>query len=509
MALPATERLLVRAAKVLTLDERHPVIADGAVLVEGASIAGVGAYPEMRRAAPEAREIGGTAHWLLPGFVNAHYHNWRTFSMGAAPDAPLEQFLLRTSGFEIPAALDAEFQYLNTLVSAIQLVRAGVACTLDMTLTTDHRSMLRAYADLGLDVIYAPTTRTQLGYVYAPDAEFVATLPAALRARIDGQGLALTASYIDPDRYEREWLDLKAEFGGAVQFALAPDGPEWCTETELRRWRAVAERESACLHLHNSESPMELQWALKTRGQTMTEYLGAIGVLGPMVSCGHGVWYSQHDIELLAAAGVTTVHCPSSNLRLSNGIAPVADYAAGGMKVAIGTDGQGFSDTSDYLEELRLADLLQRTPGPATRTLAPRTLLEMATVNGARAFGRERTGTLAAGSAANLVLLDAERMTRPYAWPGHDPHAVVVQRARAEHVDAVISRGRVLMERGQVLTVDATDAERRLRDLYQFIWRSQSSQRQALIDALEPHVMGFYESWVDLPTTPRYGYNRL
>jgi len=179
------------------------------------------------------------------------------------------------------------------------------------------------------------------------------------------------------------------------------------------------------------------------------------------------------------------------------------------MNVAIGTDGQGFSDTSDYLEELRLADLLQRTPGPATRALAPRALLEMGTVNGARAFGRERTGTLTAGSVASLVLLDADRMTRPYAWPGHDPHALVLQRARADHVDTVISRGRVLMEQGQVLTVDATRAEQRLRDLYQIIWSSQSSERQALIDAVEPHVMGFYDSWIDLPTVPRYGYNRI
>lgn len=501
-------RLLVRAAKVLTLDPQRPVIDDGAVLTSGESITAVGSYAELREASAGAREMGGPSFWLLPGFVNAHYHNWRTFSMGATPDGPLEQFMLRMSGFEVPSELEAEFSYLNTIVSAIQLVRSGVACTVDMPYATNHAPILNAYHALGLDLIYAPTIRTQLGYVYADDAEFLATVPADLRARVEGRGLGLTGSYLDPERYWQDWLTLKEAHGERVQFVIAPDGPEWCSETQLKLWRDRADREAACLHLHNSESPMEMQWALKTRGQTMTEYLASIGFLGPTVSCGHGVWYTQHDIELLAAAGVTTVHCPSSNLRLSNGIAPVADYLAGGMHVAIGTDGQGFSDTSDYLEELRLADLLQRTPGLSTRSLPARTLLEMATVHGARAFGRAKTGVMQPGHSANLTLLDAAAMTRPYAWPGHDPHRVILQKARAAHVDTVISRGRILLEGGRITTVDEDDIESRLRALYTEIWAAQSPQRQAILDALEPHVMRFYDHWADIGVASRYSYNR-
>ncbi len=508
MGATAPTRFLVRAAKVLTLDPRQPVIDDGAVLVAGESITHVGPYAELRDAAAGACEIGGPSFWLMPGFVNAHYHNWRTFSMGATPDGPLERFMLHMSGFEIPAALEAEFSYLNTLVSAIQLVRSGVACTMDMPLTANHRPILDAYEALGIDLIYAPTIRTQLGYVYADDDSFLATLPADLRARVDGRGLGLTGGYLDPEQYWREWLELKAERGARVQFVIAPDGPEWCSEEQLKSWRVRADREGACLHLHNSESPMEMQWALTTRGQTMTEYLAGIGFLGPMVSCGHGVWYSQHDIELLAAAGATTVHCPSSNLRLSNGIAPAADYLAGGMNVAIGTDGQGFSDTSDYLEELRLVDLLQRTPGPATRALPARTILQMATSNGARAFGRTGTGSLAAGNTANLTLLDAGAMTRPYAWPGHDPHATILQRARAAHVDTVVSRGRILLEGGRIVTLDEDEAEQRLRALYEAIWAAQSPERRTILDALEPHVMGFYDAWAGTDLPPRYAYNR-
>lgn len=508
MLVSAQTHLLVKAGKILTLDPQQPVIDDGAVLISDDKIAAVGRYSDLRAAAGGAREIGGANFWLLPGFVNAHYHNWRTYSMGAAVDAPLERFMLRMSGFEIPSELDDEFSFLNTLVSAIQLVRSGVSCTMDMPLTSNHRPILNAYAALGLDLIYAPTIRTQHGYVYEDDEVFLSSLPASLRKKVHGLGLGLTGGYLDPDSYWQDWLMLRSEYGHDVQFVIAPDGPEWCSRALLKLWRDRAESEGACIHLHNSESPMEMQWALQTQGQTMTEYLSSIGFLGSNVSCGHGVWYSKHDVELLASVGATTVHCPSSNLRLSNGIAPVAEYLDAGMNVAIGTDGQGFSDTSDYLEEIRLADFLQRTPGLLTRALPARKLLEMATINGAKAFGRTETGVLRAGQAANLVLLDATAMTRPYVWPGNDPHSIVVQRARAAHVDTVISRGRVLLECGRIVTIDEQDIEKRLNTLYEQIWSAQSSERKNLLDLLEPHVMDFYKQWTHKPVPPGYSYNR-
>ncbi len=498
---------LIRGARVLTLDPAQPLIEDGAVLVRDDRIVAAGRFENLRHEPQIEHTLGDADAWVLPGFVNAHYHNWRTFSMGATPDAPLELFLLRLSGFEIPAPLEPEFAYLNTLVSACQLVRSGVALTMDMALSANHPPMIQAYLDLGLDLIYAPTARTRLGYVYTDDDEFLGTLPPDLRERIAGQSLGLTGGYISPPDYWRNWLDLLEQFDGRVQLAIAPDGPEWCSTDELMLWRERASRYGACLHLHNSESPMEMQWALRTRGQTMTEYLAQIGFLGADVSCGHGVWYSDRDIELLAGARASSVHCPSSNLRLSNGIAPVASYLRGGVNMAIGTDGQGFSDNSDFLDELRLADLLQRTPGPDTDALQARTWFEMATQNGAAAFGRHDTGALRAGNIANLLVLDGEAMQDPYLWPGHDPYACVLQRARAAHVDTVISRGRTIVREGRVTTVDEPAIKARLRSLYQEIWRAQRPDRRALVAALETPVRRFFDAWRDLPVQARYRYN--
>src|SRR5437868_5707153 len=185
-------RTLIRGAQVLTLDPGRPVIPDGAVLVDGDRIIGVDTYEALRQSPGIEQEWGTDDTWVLPGFVNAHYHHDRVFSMGL-PDSPLELWLLRGSGLEAPdPEVEEEFNYLNTLVSAIQLVRSGVTLTMDMAWPTNHRPVIQAYLDLGLDLIYAPAMRSQNGYVYGPDDKFLATLPADLRQSIAGQGLGLT-----------------------------------------------------------------------------------------------------------------------------------------------------------------------------------------------------------------------------------------------------------------------------------------------------------------------------
>jgi 5-methylthioadenosine/S-adenosylhomocysteine deaminase len=504
-------RTLIHGAKVLTLDPERPVIPEGAVLVEGDRIVGVDTYEMLRRSPGIEQEWGTDDTWVLPGFVNAHYHHDRTFSMGLL-DSPLELWLLRGSGLDAPdPEVEEEFNYLNTLVSAIQLVRSGVTLTMDMAWPANHRPVIQAYLDLGLDLIYAPVLRSQNGYVYGSDEEFLATLPAELRQRVAGQGFGLTGIYKSADPYFETWAELNAEFGDRIQLVIAPDGPEWCSETELRQAAQRAAADGACLHLHNTESPLECQWALRTRQQTMTEYLAEIGFLGPNVSSGHGVWYSERDIELLVAHGVVTVHNPSSNLRLGNGIAPVSAYMAAGMTVALGTDGQGLTERSNFLEEMRLAAYLQRIPSavfPARDPWAPglpaRTVFEMATINGAKAFGRENIGQLKTGYRADLVLLNAKRLAMPYLWPGHDPYAMVLQKAEPDHIDTVISRGRVLLDAGQILTVHEANVTKRLQALYEAIWKKQDGKRQALLRELEPFFFQFFQPWHKQPTPTRW-----
>jgi 5-methylthioadenosine/S-adenosylhomocysteine deaminase len=500
-------RTLIRGSKVLTLDPRQAVIEDGAVLLEDDRIVAVDSFEVLKNTADVQQEFGGDETWLFPGFVNAHYHHDRVFSMGIA-DVPLELWLLRASGLDFPSPeLEAEFNYLNTIVAAIQLVRSGVTLTMDMSWPNDHQPVIQAYLDLGLDLIYAPTMRSQNGYVYEADEQFLKMLPAALQSRIADQGLGLTGSYFPANTYFKIWEELQAKFGDRIQLVIACDGAEWCSEDELRLAAKRAASARACIHLHNSESPLERQWALRTKNKTMTGYLASIGFLGPNVSCGHGVWYSDNDVQLLTEHGVSTVHCPTSNLRLGNGIAPVASYQHRGMTVALGTDGEGLTDRSKFLDEMRLAAYLQRIPSaihpapePWSRGLTAHTVFEMACVSGAKAFQREKIGRLQAGYRADLVLLNAKRMASPFLWPGHDPYTAILQKAEPEHIDMVLCRGRVLLDKGNIITVDEGKLTQRLQALYEDLWKKHNPKRQALIREIEPFFFSFYKPWQEQPT---------
>jgi 5-methylthioadenosine/S-adenosylhomocysteine deaminase len=160
---------------------------------------------------------------------------------------------------------------------------------------------------------------------------------------------------------------------------------------------------------------------------------------------------------------------------------------------------------------MRLAAYLQRIPSgvfpardPWSRGLPASVVFEMATINGARAFRREGIGRLQPGYRADLLLLNAKRLGTPYLWPGHDPYAAVLQKAEPDHLDMVISRGRVLLDGGRMVTVDEALVTRKLRSLYETIWKKQDRQRQALVRELEPFFFRFFQPWQELPTPMRW-----
>jgi 5-methylthioadenosine/S-adenosylhomocysteine deaminase len=176
------------------------------------------------------------------------------------------------------------------------------------------------------------------------------------------------------------------------------------------------------------------------------------------------------------------------------------------MTIALGTDGEGLTDRSSFLDEMRLAAYLQRIPSavfpapdPWTRGLSAGTVFEMATVNGAKAFRREGIGRLKSGYRADMLLLNAQRMAEPYLWPGHDPYAAVLQKAQPDHFDMVIGRGRVLLDKGRIATVDEETVTRKLQSIYDTIWKKQDGQRQGLVRELEPYFFAFFKPWQKEP----------
>ena len=215
--------------------------------------------------------------------------------------------------------------------------------------------------------------------------------------------------------------------------------------------------------MHLLETPYQKVWVDRTFGRSIVAVLDEWGAIDERLTCAHSVWLTDADIELLGRRGACVSHNPSSNLRLQSGIARVPDLLAHGVTVGIGLDGMGFL-SHDLFAEMRLATALGRPPGLDTPTIDSRTVFQLATTGGTRAaLARSDLGVLEAGRPADLVVLDATRLT-PYTAIPRDPVDLVVWRGRPELVETVVVAGETLVDGGRPTRADPDDVARRLND---------------------------------------------
>lgn len=509
------DRILITADWIIPVD-RSP-IKDGAILIEDSQIIAVDRRNNLEDVENITRKLGGQGTWVMPGFINTHYHNGRSFQMGFSEE-PGETGLFRT--FSQGGFSDIEqartFSYLNTLVSATQLIKSGITTTIDMawggkSTGIEHDFAIKAYTNLGLSIVFAPIARDRAAYVYGDDDEFLAMLPAKLAQQIKNADLG-QSDKIAAEDYIEEWSDLRSGFANDLtHLIVALDGPVWCSDElsiKLSNW---AIKQGCPLHMHNAESKLEVDWALNQLGKTSTRHLYDLNILVPHTSFAHGTWLSEEDIELCVDKGITIAHTPSSDLHWYCGIAPIAVYLMAGMNVSIGTDGSGFSEDHDFLTEMRIASLLQRVPGDLDWPgLKPDEAIKMATINGAKAFGlEERIGTITPGKRADLILLDGDRLRGKLVNPLHDVQDVLIQRGKTEHVMTVIVAGKILLEDGKITPVNEEEAVIELRGYYEVLWNMKDEHREKIIGEGLKYVRDYFKPWETKQYPPRYRFNRI
>jgi 5-methylthioadenosine/S-adenosylhomocysteine deaminase len=235
--------------------------------------------------------------------------------------------------------------------------------------------------------------------------------------------------------------------------AVAPHSPYTLDSKTLLASRALAAKYNAPVLIHVAETETELGSSKKDHsGLTPVGYLQAIGFFGPRTVINHGVWVDAADMKILRGHGVAVSHNPESNMKLASGIAPVPQYLAAGITVGLGTDGAASNNDLDMFEAMRFAALLHKVKTGDPRSLPAATALEMATINGARALGLDKTiGSIEVGKRADLVIVDTgkARMT-----PLYDPVSHIVYAAHGDDVRTVMVNGRVLMRDRSMLTLD-------------------------------------------------------
>jgi 5-methylthioadenosine/S-adenosylhomocysteine deaminase len=478
------------------------VVDDGAVFQRDGTIVEVGPYRALAAKHRADEVLGSPDHVVLPGFVNSHHHVGLTpFQLGS-PDHPLELWFASRL-----AARDVD-PYLDTLYSAFEMVESGITTVQHLhgwrvapiaRVRAIADRILRAYADVGMRVSYSYALRDQNRLVYEADEDFLRRLPAELEpdvaAWFRGQVLALEDQlglFVDL------WEAHGRNTGERARIQLAPANLHWCSDPALEAVRDHARRHAVGMHMHLVETAYQKEYAHRRTGTSAARHLAKLGLLGPDLTLGHGVWLTEDDLELVAGSGTLLCHNASSNLRLRSGIAPLNRWTARGVRVALGLDEAGINDDRDMLQEMRLVLRLHRVPGMDDAVPAAAEVFRMATEHGATTTPfAGRIGTLEPGKAADLVLLDWRHLARPYLDPATSVLDAVVHRGRAAGVSAVLVAGEVILRDGRFTRVDKAAVLDELASALRVPLRPDEERRRALAGALFPHVRRFYDGWLD------------
>jgi 5-methylthioadenosine/S-adenosylhomocysteine deaminase len=504
---------LISARWIVTgVTDRHtPAMwSDAALAHDQGRVLGVGPAAQMRATYPEAKEVRYPQHMVLPGFVNSHHHVGLTPLQLGSPDYALELwFASRLSARDIDP-------YLDTLYSAFEMLASGVTTVQHIHgwmrgpyshVHSTATAVLNAYRDIGMRASYCFAVREQNRFVYEADEDFCKRLPAeagaAMAAHLKAQAMPFAEFMLLFDQLTAE---NKSEL---TRMQLAPANLHWVSDDGLLAMKEKADAAQVPMHMHLLETAMQKEYARRRTGTSAVKHLHKLGLLGPKLTLGHGVWLAEEDIELAAATGTCICHNCSSNFRLRSGLLPLMEYEKRGITVGMGMDEAGINEDRDMLQELRLALNVHRVPGLDDDDVpsCPQ-VLRMATEHGAAttAFGAD-IGRLDAGRWCDAVVIDFERAMYPFQDDDIPPLDALIQRAKTQHVAAVWVAGEQVCENGRFTKIDRDETLDRIARALAQPRSDAENHRRWLRREVFPHVKDFYRHYLDdeAPRQPFYG----
>jgi 5-methylthioadenosine/S-adenosylhomocysteine deaminase len=420
--------LLVTGGSVVTMDGTRSIIEDGAVAVKGDEIVAVGPRAELESKYTPGERINAQGKLVLPGFINGHTHVPMTLFRGLRDDVTLHDWLYK---YIFPAEaknVNEEFVRWGTRLAAAEQIRGGITTFADMYY----------FEDAVAEETKAAGMRGVLGETFidfpAPDN------------KSEAEALAYTEKFL------KKW-----QGDPLIHAAAAPHSIYTCSRKTLQDAAALARKYHAPILIHTAEMKKEWEDSQKQNGLSPVQYLDKIGVLGPEVVSAHCIFVDEADRKTLVQRQVGCVHNPSSNMMLASGISPVPEMRAAGVAVGLGTDGPaGSNNDLDLMEEIDLAAKLAKITTMNPLAINARVVVEMATIEGAKAIHMEKAiGSLEVGKKADLILISLDE---PNAVPMYDIYAQLAYALKGSDVETVLIGGRVVMRDRKLLTVNEAEA---------------------------------------------------
>lgn len=423
--------ILIKNGTILTMDPQHTLIENGFLCIRGDAISAVSrGDPQEIRAAKTIDAKGGL---LLPGLINGHTHAAMTLFRGLADDLPLMDWLNHYI-FPVESRMDREFVRTGALLACAEMILSGTTTFCDMYLFEE-----------------AVAEAAQVAGMRCLVGEVLYDFPSPNYGPVE-EGLKYTQSLI------RKW-----EGHPLVSIAVEPHAVYTCSPDLLVRANQLAVNHRVPLIIHVAESASEIEEVRKKYNKKPFEHLESLGVLGPHVIADHCVHLDDAEIRRMVAHEVKAITNPESNMKLASGICPVPRLLSLGITVGLGTDGCASNNNLDLFEEMDTTAKLHKVGAMDPTVLDARSVLNMATLSGAKALGMaDRIGSLEVGKKADVIVVD---IRKPHLTPMYNPYSHLVYAAKGSDVSHSLIHGRLVMENRKLLTLDLQDVLRRAEDM--------------------------------------------
>ncbi len=423
------------------MDPGNRIAHEGSAMIEDGRIVAVGKSDLLRKKyRPEVR-IPAKGMAVIPGLIDAHVHLAQVLLRGCADDLSLIEWLV-----ERVWPLQGNFTEADGRVSAeltmLEMMKSGTTSFVGVDVVSRYGfdGIARAVASAGMRGALAKSIMDNPGY--------------GTKRGIMHSGLIedKDACIREARTMIRKWNHVR---GGLVKVWVAPRSLGGCTKELYEEVAELAREQKTRITMHLAEVMEDVRYAKANFGMTPVEFVEEVGLTGQDVLFAHMVWLEGTDIRRVARTKTNVAHCPSSNLKLASGIPGIPEMLDAGVNVGLGCDGAPCNNSYDMIREMKLAAIIQKARLMDPRVMPAMKVLEMATINGAKAMGMEGiVGSIEVGKRADLALID---LKKPHLLPYQDIASNIVYSAMGSDVDTVLVDGKVVVSGGQARTLDENE----------------------------------------------------
>ena len=435
--MPAPGSILIEDATIVTVDPRRRVIEGGSILVKEGRISEVRSSRIQSGSSAELK-IQAKGMALIPGLVDTHMHLAQSLLRGCADDLSLVDWLKKRV-WPIQAAFTEDDGRVSAELSMLEMVKSGTTSFVGVDVVSRYGfdGIAGSVVKAGMRGALAKSIMDSPGY--------------GRKGRIMPEGLVEEkgATIREAKSMVRKWNEIK---DGLVRAWVAPRSLGGCSRKLYEEVGELAGEMRTRVTMHLAEVREDVRYAKRNFGLTPFEFIQKVGLAGPRSLFAHMVWLNESDIRGVGVTKSSVAHCPSSNTKLASGFAKVPELLDAGANVGLGCDGAPSNNSYDMIREMKLAAVIHKARLLDPLTMPAASVLEMATINGARAMGVEKeVGSIEVGKKADLVLVD---LKKPHLVPHRDVVSNLVYAAMGSDVDTVLVDGKVLVRGGKALTLD-------------------------------------------------------